>query len=183
MRKFVQPVAMPCTWQQYKNYMHGPLSRLSAETLDLDIDDMKFVFFDSDGKVMWDFKMTAYHPGYHMLTNFNPELFLALAAMSKGPNFWPGEWVIDTFSANTLAVVNKQVESHKYEVENFDNERWTTHAIHLVKATKVEILDHFETALIASDIPEPQRFTIDQAKEIIAKALSIPAEKVEIDGR
>lgn len=159
-RKFIYPVAMPCNDDQFEKELKEPLRSLGYKV------DAKFFSRDLISNV-WNgtFKIALINQcdagiDARHLISYNPELFLALAAMSEGPEFWPGEWAVCTWkgstklSEGTLFMVSKIDDDRGHAriwwVNEFGNEEWmylypTKENINpnFRKATAEEIIAHF----------------------------------------
>jgi len=93
-RKFIYPVAMPCNDEQFQFELKGRLRELGYKV------DAQFFSRDLISNV-WNgtFKIALINQcdagidARHLIP-YNPKLFLALAAMSEGDEFWPGECVV-----------------------------------------------------------------------------------------
>lgn len=75
------------------------------------------------------------------IVNYDPDLFIALAAMSKGPDHYPGEFVKYVDSKQIYKVVLKD-EFGNYHIKN-EYTNFTTEPSNLTKATKEEIIAWF----------------------------------------
>lgn len=80
-------------------------------------------------------------PDMISIHDYNPELFIALAAMSEGSEFWPGEWLANK-TIKSLVKVLKTGRNDSVEIESRGETFWLQRD-DFRKATKEEILDHF----------------------------------------
>lgn len=79
---------------------------------------------------------------YYMSKNYNPELFLSLAALSDGSEFFPGEYVCN---AESGALYGKVVEDAgpNMQIRNFADSLILVSKSAIRKATAAELIEHF----------------------------------------
>lgn len=147
MRKFIQPVSMKVSPDddikhllrglEYMGYV-GPITDNFASH--------PFLVNNFAGNIGRINNVTVHADSRHeriVLTEFNPDLFLALAAMSEGIEFYPGEWVVSThkwasgITDGTMTMVEKTHEG------SFNCDHGLVYSAHFRKATAEEIINHF----------------------------------------
>jgi len=167
-RVFTQPVWMNCESELQQAALKGALLEWGYKWYDkYEIDYSTYpvicTFFDANpslacvsmhdpndnGRHEWDSR-------YIGLETFNPDLFLALAACSAGPEFWPGEYGVSLKTLNGTGHV-KQGELYKIQSVSKSNgiqieDEWVkgggekggwTLPENFRKATVEEIIAHF----------------------------------------
>ena len=104
--EFKTPVSMQVTQEQYDEYLEGPLIELGW-IYDTDWNeeynpktDMNYLVLEGDTRLS--FHSHSATPNCHFIDHYNPELFLALAAMTKGEQPIKGEYVIGWFHSDEL---------------------------------------------------------------------------------
>ena len=118
MRKFTQPVSMQVTKEQYERDLKEPLIALEynpESSMAPKGDGLETVatnFYEKDSDIGYIFDSRAHNYGRHFIDHYNPELFLALAAMSEG-DYQLGE--IITYSNDYLY---KIVDTNKWVLEH-----------------------------------------------------------------
>ena len=99
MNKFITPVCMKCTKEQYEKDLKQPLEELGYD-YDLNCSMGKFendllCCVTHNNKPFY--SLVGKHSGFwdmsYKIDHYNPELFLALAAMTEGDEPIIGEWV------------------------------------------------------------------------------------------
>jgi hypothetical protein len=169
-RVFECRVSMPCTLNQYKKDLREQLVKLGYDSLDkyenLDEGPKKNTMRSLQvnwvsSRASWSYEERFDPDGIFTIGSYNPSLFLALAAMSTGEQFWPGEYAIDTFNdVNLLVVVTDWAGEFKYYVEH-ESVKYVIHKNHLRRATVEEILNHFQSKE-AMQQTEDKVFHLDQ---------------------
>ncbi len=147
--KFTTPVSMPCTKEQYERYLKDSLLAMGYElkdTLYWGHEDCQYLgnFYNVHGSHLGnisnaDIKIDSY------IDHYNPELFLALAAMTEGDVPIVGEWMKSlkawedrNFSYDTNELVRKS--SNDIDLKGGINSAYSR--IHFRKATKEELIAH-----------------------------------------
>lgn len=179
-RKFKQSVAMFCTTEQYQKDLHDGLLQLTDLTLNAHISLMRVVYFDIDhNAVSWGEQSGRSWGKYHFIDHYDPELFLAIAAMSED-DFWPGEWVvINDRSIDELLIVHQSESSYlcvKRIEEKDEPGYFTVPKENFRKATVEELVAHFSKG----SFPETPLIEFDP-DDIDPK--SIPKNSHYIDGK
>ena len=96
--KFIQPVSMPCTKEQYEEFLKEPLLRMGYKeesTFRWGSVDCQFVATNYDDVPSFCGNITKESRSYKRrfyIETFNPELFLAIAAMTDEEYGIPGEY-------------------------------------------------------------------------------------------
>jgi hypothetical protein len=93
MRKFTQVVSMPCNQVEYIDCLRDGLASLGynkLEETDKDFYSIEVNFCGHNGDLTCSYVPDNYRDCVNIA--FDPELFLALAAMSEGDEFYPGEY-------------------------------------------------------------------------------------------
>lgn len=141
MRRFIQEVSMPCTEQRFESDLKEKLTAIGRSFSSYPWSGCEFIVADDCG-----FFFPNQSAGYDLinkLDSYNPELFLALAAMSEGDEMFPGEWVVSThkwssgIKDGTMTMVEKTHEG------SFNCEHGLVYSTHFRKATAEEIVAHF----------------------------------------
>jgi len=87
--------------------------------------------------------------GRHCIQEFNPDLFLALCAMTDKPEGIPGEYWMYTWE-NTEDFTKNKIYKQVFSDEDGDNYK------NFTKATKEEIINHFKPIKMKKEISIPQ---------------------------
>lgn len=148
MSKFITPVTMKVTEEQFENDLKQPLLDLgyNNEVGSCESDFTKYNYLtnvknSNTIKVGNNIFMFNKVSGNH-IKNYNPELYLALAAMTEGEDWTVGEWLVvkdvSYLPSGTLFKV-KELKNASYEDGFAGND-----IKHLYrKATKEELIKHF----------------------------------------
>lgn len=118
--------------------------------------------------------------GILMVSYFNPELFLALAAMSEGETFYPGEWGVCEYEYSTeyakgeLYRVEKELNGKVFTEPN-NGHKWIykqreAGLLNFRKATVEEIINHFPRKTYAKKYinEEPKKEEIAPGDWVVA---------------
>jgi len=179
---FITPVSMPCTKEQYKEYLKEPLEKMGYQTTEMwENCDEKYICtnFSQNDLMITTYKKHLYFCRY-CIESFNPDLFLALAAMADDPEGIQGEYwkyigdnnlyftknkiykQIDDLSKSKSFIDNKGLEDGfcgGYNIKNF------------TKSTKEEIINHFKPTKMKEILKS-------QMKQIHDVACSVWKEKI-----
>ncbi|QRQ99764.1 dATP/dGTP diphosphohydrolase domain-containing protein [Dyadobacter sandarakinus] len=151
-RKFITPVSMRCRIDQYQSDIRRSLLSMGIEPWN----GIDYVF-ESEHVLVTHFGKYNNKTGFveeqfvrrdqYFIDHYNPELFLALAAMSDG-DFRPGEWVICVKAGeNDYVKVNELYEVSKVDASTIDivapkySVKWSK--LRFRKANKEELINHF----------------------------------------
>lgn len=185
MRQFIQRVTMPCTFIQFLDDLRDPLTDLGYDTSKMLLKTMKSIQANCwDGMISASNLQEWSSTGFYHTNFYNPELFLAIAAMSAGDEFYPGEWVVcekagstlvdkgglvkvkyvfknnDPFNAKIYSDMFKSLSSWMYMYSGVNDE-----SPNFRKATLGEILSHFNHQKQAKDQREAAKDLIDGLSE------------------
>lgn len=147
-RKFITPVAMHVSNQQFELDIKKPLEgmgyKISSDSL-----REEYATCTGWGDINNAIGTTAgpEFNGRYFIDRYNPELFLALAAMSAGEEFWIGEYVCFKGKNEVLGKVDGN-SGDWCRVINSDGSFQQIRNIAIRKATKEEIIGHFEKKAI-----------------------------------
>lgn len=139
MAKFKTPVAMKVTEEQGK-YLLGELRSMGYEE--------NHEYLEGYIATNWNgfhyaVTITSHKPAYnrHIIEEYNPELFLAIAAMTKDEIPIIGEW-LSYENANLIFKVKSygRTNNHNYGKINKENPSGSGH---FLKATLEELINHF----------------------------------------
>jgi hypothetical protein len=147
MSKFITPVSMQVTKEQYENDLKQPLLDLGyntgwSESL-LYKNDNYYIICENGNYGFWS------HDGIDtfFIENYNPQLFLALAAMRDGDNFHVGEyiWIIKKRSTASKKYDGclKRVRKPSTHSLQIDGDDYGLHNDECRKATKEELIEYF----------------------------------------
>lgn len=132
--KLAQPVAMQVTNEQ-KKYLAGELEKLGYVEDTVTWDRSHIVTRRRDGGSYTDLNhQSGWDKDTFELVGYDPELFLALAAMTEGPLCGKGEWA--TITEENDECPQGHMEVIEKEGTNLFTDFWR-------KATKEEIIAHF----------------------------------------
>ena len=132
--KFITSVSMPCTKEQYEADLKKPLKEMGYKIgsfmfWDCELNQYITNNFGLAGKLGNVGYKTAVSPYYHFIPTYNPEFFLALAAMTDAGGIMKWEWyVYNDYNEKELGVA----PCNLYVTSIFR------------KATKEEIIKHFD---------------------------------------
>lgn len=148
--KFITPVSMQVTKEQYEKDLKEPLKELGYTLSNFDnFYDAPIIYNNyniwapeicSNGKIGCEKKKRRYFIDY-----YNPQLFLALATMTEGEELIQGEYLIcikatERYKEKELIRVSRVNEGHETEyIENSFSQRYSRN--HFRKATKEEIIE------------------------------------------
>lgn len=128
---FTQPVSMKCTQEQYEKDLKNPLLVMGYDEIDLrEWNKYPYIvtnYTDFRNRVSNMDWTACKHNDRYFIDHYNPELFLALAAMTEIKGNWggKGEWIVN--SNNNLEKLNEKT---------FFYYNWR-------KATKEELINKF----------------------------------------
>lgn len=160
-RKFITPVSMKCTQEQFERDLRKQLENLGHTIDNIQRDWHVHDFIVAGYNIAVELIVVketvtnvipgfATKPVFTVVKEYNPELFLALAAMSEGDQFWPEEWVVCTnvvtgggWIKKGLLYKFKEIDGEIIRVSlngeiSAGKDNYTFR-----KATKGEILEHF----------------------------------------
>lgn len=134
-REFATPFAMKCNQQQFESVKDG-LEKMGYEVSEINWFSMYPYlandYLGNNRRISNVLALNANHPSRIVIETFNPDLCLALAAMSKGDTVFEGEW----FYADCCGLVGKYA---KELVGKSANETSKLHP----KATADQLIEHF----------------------------------------
>ena len=148
-RKFITPVSMKCTQEQYERDLKKPLEELGYEEGSLTFGDKEHL---TNCNGLNEFEVWTFF-GYeysYLIDHYNPELFLALAAMTEG-DFIKGEYA----THKKGRCIFKILFNNTGIVEPYR------------KATKEELIKHFSKDMKRKSVAERCR---EIAKTITVKS-------------
>lgn len=191
-RVFECRVSMPCTLDQYKKDLREQLVKLGYDSLDKyeGLTGGPRQEYMQSLQVNWERSQVSWYTdkifesdGMTTLDHYNPELFLALAAISEGPDLWPGELVVAqgttvevkigdvfTFSEYSVgSILIKELPGIAFGTNWFR------------KATATELINHFQLKQVMQQT-EDKLFHLGQ-KVVVADHIHTitgydPADKV-----
>ncbi len=147
-RKFITHIAMKCTKQQWDDDLEFAVQELGYGVTDYQETDFLFPFFVT--KIMGGNRLVKNIIGTdevsvrYAIEDYNAELFLALAAMSEGEEFWPGEWVkiynTRTEQIEIVPIFKMKNGGQTAVIGSEDGFKFGTS--YLKKATKEELIHH-----------------------------------------
>lgn len=150
MRNFIQPVAMPVNQKQYAEILPSLTPLGYTEYIDGDTWIEDFYLLSNKWSSHENGKLFLANKGYKkhrnlggaIVIDYNPDLFLALAAMSEGGEMFPGEWVISN-QEDIATVIDVSDFSKHLSVEFLDGSKGNYPENIFRKATAEEIVVHF----------------------------------------
>ncbi len=177
--KFITRVVMPCTRLQFIEFLEKPLSLLGYDvdsyTSPSCDEDLHLVSSYANIKNVVKLSLKRNLSSLNTMIPFNPELFLALAAMTDAEYGIAGEWWICIIDSTqfTCGKLYKSVSSLNTSHALIDNRGMVNgyypHNLkYFRKATKEEIISHFENTLNVKKVEEP-----DYSKGYIVKVETI----------
>lgn len=152
-RKFVCPVSMECTQEEYDRDLKKPLEELGYE----EYYRLPWSIFFCDGlstsqkKMGFCGKNSITYKRTHFINHYNPELFLALASMTEGEQPIKGEWcIMECGKASCDYFAKFEVKGSRIHASNWSTGVGTElmgmyggfNSIKR-KATKEELIQHF----------------------------------------
>lgn len=176
--KFITPVSMKCTQKQYEKDLKEPLKELGHKedynwNKDLNPDSgCPYLHADEDDSgVAWH---NHCNDSYY-INHYNPELFLALVAMTEGVPAIRGEYLI-CVKNDTNFTIDKLYRSggeyfidnnyNSYSVEADDKGDENGHSFNFLrKATKEELINHF-TKENKTKMKKSLEITLEKAQEL-----------------
>jgi hypothetical protein len=190
---FTQPVSMRVSEKQFEEDLRQPLIDLGYRMRGLsDFSDMPIITTNVSGyndvvsNVLEAYKNI--HDRY-FIDHYNPELFLALAAMTNKPSGIKGEWW--KYVGNNVNRVfekvklYKQVKGHCEDVFAFSDDFGRTSGFSgqncrfFVKPTKEEIINHFTNKpVMKKETRFPFRLNEKEYKQIIKVACGVWRQKL-----
>lgn len=174
---FAQPVSMPCTLEQFNRDLKEGLEGLGWESrepwnswvINDDHDDCSYIHLEPErNEYDWH---NHYNGDQHKIPTYNPELFLAIAAMTKGDVPIVGEYVIDKEKPiiEQVRIVNnkKGIQSlHHGPNDPFQQIETANWARWFRRPTLTELINHF-TKPKTMKREFPIEITAEQAQSII----------------
>lgn len=175
-KQFITPVSMKVTKEQYERDLKEPLKDLGYITL------RDCINFDNSNLLVTNFANVSYEYGtsrqidgniaYNRtyINHYNPELFLALAAMTKGNEPIIGEYVIASIGTVHYLVKyngnnnNYKVTSYKWLCLDNDSPSWINSnnlgSFHYLvrKATKDELIKYMT---VKEEFVLPEKWTVE----------------------
>ena len=154
---FITPVSMPCTEEQYNEFLKEPLEKMGyifKDKMSWYLDCCKYItsnFNGNIGDVGNIVEEGTYWHNRYFISEFNPDLFLALCAMTDNPEGIPGEYwkimegCVNCFTKNKIyKQVDKLTELCPFIDDEGEENGYLCNYGHFVKATKEEIINHFK---------------------------------------
>lgn len=164
---------MECTEKQYEDDLKDSLLALGYEEKDVSKwnNDNKFLVTN-----LWNIpanfgNLTGFHKtsyNRHFINHYNPELFLALAAMTEGEDWIVGEWLVlkgserifkcnDTLSANSSKGSAKNIHKDIYR-----------------KTTKKKLINHFtKQTTMEKNFILPKKWCVEVTNEILEDLITL----------
>src|SRR5690606_17931428 len=97
MSNFAQPVSMPCTQEQYEQHLRQPILELGYEENNINsFDSWPYLvtnLFGRNNHVSNQNRSHVLTNNRHFIPTFNPQLFIAIAAMRTGEEIHEGEYI------------------------------------------------------------------------------------------
>lgn len=154
--KFITPVSMEITWEQYKN-LSEKLKSLGYKPTDAVMYDYKVILYTCAGGADNYYSNSTSQDSKtefdrYFIDHYNPELFLALAAMTNEDKPIKGEYFIgkDTFLPHEPRKATYDHDDHLDSKQNNAIENWGSY---YRKATKEELINFFYSNLIGLSLP------------------------------
>lgn len=154
MTQFTQPVSMQVIKEQYNKDLKEPLGKLGYKgeeyVLFNDLDDFYIYtnFCKKNNNLAVIDKISANNANRYFIDHYNPELFLALAAMSNeqygiAEEYWKFIDTDKTFTTNKLykAISNIENDASVFIDDNGLQDGWYHNHKRFVKATKEELIN------------------------------------------
>jgi hypothetical protein len=152
---FITPVSMPCTESHYKEFLEKPLKEMGYATYKMwENCDEKYICTNfSHNALMITTHISHLYRGRYCIPEFNPDLFLALAAMTDSSDGVPGEYwkyIGDNNPYFTKNKIYKQIDDLSKSIAFIDNKGLkngfcaNNNIKNFTKATKQEIINHFK---------------------------------------
>lgn len=169
-REFATPFAMKCNQQQFESVKDG-LEKMGYEVSEIHSFSiypyLANDYLGNNRRISNVLALNANHPSRIVIETFNPDLCLALAAMSKGDTIFEGEW----FYADCCGLVGKYAE------ELVGKSADEIHKVH-PKATASQLIEHFTKQ---DSKPESELLKLSEVNEaeIGKKYLDINGDIVE----
>lgn len=153
--KFIQGVGMKCTQEQYEKDLKGKLLDMGyvEDRLDEKFNGRKYIVNNVTNRLgnisnLNNFEVEGH--GRYIIKDYNPELFLALAAMTNIPNGIKGEWWMCFGHDSSGFKKGKSYKQINTDIEeglslldeiNVPNGRVDAKKLHFKKATKQELIN------------------------------------------
>lgn len=148
MSKFITPVSMKVTEEQFDKDLKEPLKKLGFTTGSRPSDYYN-ILVNNYLANMGDLGLTTTDNKYdyqrYYIKHYNPKLFLALAAMTDGEDWIVGEYLVLKTGSSVFQC--KSFEGCNSLIGYAGNE----FKIHYRKATKEEIINHFNNKTVQND--------------------------------
>lgn len=159
MAKFATPVAMKVTEEQFNRDLQKPLEALGyINSSLLPIDDGYLVTQDCDNNSeIYSYCDRQFFDERHIIEEYNPELFLAIAAMTEGDIPIKGEWLYSNIVSKIFQVKNFGIlnDCKSGQISLSD----PTGSGHFHKPTVQQLEEHFKISanyepILKQEIPE-----------------------------
>lgn len=185
MKKFITPVSMKCTQEQYERDLKKPLEELGYKW------DSEFDYSDNivGLNTICEYLTNFYNRDYNSLANeysvcdecflidhYNPELFLALAAMTEGEDWIVGEYLVHYGGENATNKIFKVCDLYGCNSSLGYAANYNKHFYR--KATKEELINHF-TKEKNKETMETLIFTPEQQREVYQMACTTWKPKIQ----
>lgn len=175
MKKFITPVAMKVTKEQYESDLQSSLEGLGYEHINCDGTHLCTFADGKNNKVARIPSRCKTDMSRYLIEDYNPKLFLALAAMTEGDEYGVGEWGICKANTNSghAYIHNKFYQCKEvsvgllYTVMDDTGSNSNAWGIgNFKKATKEELINHFSGAKEEQDAKHisEDKVTFDNAE-------------------
>ena len=180
--RFTQPVSMQCTQEQYEKYLEKPLKELGYVPIligNWESFPLLITKFNGENDKLSNtlFQNNKIATRYY-IDHFNPELFLAIAAMTDKKDGIKGEWWkfkgagYENFTEDKLYMQeNDSIDSYKCFVDDkFDLNGFHPYtSTYFTKPTLEELVNHFTESKFENK-PNMRTITHTDAKKLIKAA-------------
>lgn len=179
--KFVQPVSMQVNQEQF-DYLKPKLEAMGYKGISITRLHGDCIYIATNYIDQWTFSNVVGNVknGYnrHFIDHYNPELFLAIAAMTDAEYGIKGEnWVcisspIDTFTENKVYKANKPINNYGAFINNngsIDGFGEYGNFKKFKKATVPELISHYTKTKTDMSTTRNVAFTLEQAKALYEK--------------
>lgn len=178
--KFATKVAMKVTEDQYHRDLEKPL---------LDMGYIYTDYYSVRTNMQYDYRyLTNYHSNQfsirfdyrakvednYLIEDYNPQLFLALAAMTEGEDWIGGEWLFFETDDVLFKVKSTDGNYNDYTQGLATNNKDAKTAYR--KATKEEIIKHFNKKLMGNKFKVGDRFPFKLTEEDTKRIINIACE-------
>lgn len=138
MTKFITPVSMQVTQEQFEKDLKRPLIDLGYDdtsiTNDWSVDNILVTNYMNGNGRLTNMNTNRETHNRYFIEQYNPQLFLALAAQTEGEDWIIGEWLMH---GNRIFKV-KRLDGHNYSLGYAQNDAKDLYR----KATKQELINH-----------------------------------------